>query len=1384
MIEIESQEIQENEKKINYLQKIFSAYFCLPVSIRSKDARFTPAEQVILNWDRILDTLNGTLSSFGSKPSAEAIGIDSVRVLAPNPFVLDKLKSNEQYIISWCEKEIGVKVRICWEVHDSQAHDGAHSHETEIVTKIEDRAGDNTVEDPLSSGIREGKVMIQGRVFLRDFKAEKDSTRFPALLYLGVFDGKQSVKAKAVGETAKKIAECIGEKDSILISGTLGMDPKTSEPVLSIVHFEKIQNNSEKAESSLPESKKHIELHIHSQLSAMDSILPLSEAVRRAKELGQKALGITDHEVVQAFPDFFELCQSNGIKPIFGMEGNVVDLTPILLNIEKVYPGKEEEFLSSSWENETFCVIDFETTGLSPLRDEMIEVGAVRMKEGKIIDSFQSFIKPTISLTAFTTELTGITNEMVSEAPDLAVVMPKLLEYIGTSVIVGHNVNFDYQFLLQGIKKTAAVPKRWITLDTLALSRSLLQMKNYTLDKVVKKVGLVDENGETLTFKHHRAIEDARVTGFLLRELLTMAKKMNRLSFEEIQNLQSEIPLNRLHGENITLFVQNKAGLKNLYRLVSLSHLDYYGKVPLIPKNTLIEYREGLLIGTGSPMSELAKAYRLGKEKEEILEICKFYDFIEIMPPDAFTDVEEGISEEGIKEMYRTFFGYGQETGIPVIMSSNVHYLDPEDHKAWSVLKISDYALRHRGQKITADKYDAVKLHYRTTEELLEIAAEMLGGEQEANEVVVDAPELLAEKIELIRPITRKLHPPIIDGADEEIKNLTLKNLAATYGETPPQIVTDRVKKELDAIIGNGYAVLYLIAQKIVARSLKDGYMVGSRGSVGSSLVATLLEITEVNPMPPHYICDTCYFCEFTTDESVTSGYDLPDKMCPNCKKKMKKNGQTIPFETFMGFKGNKVPDIDLNFSGEYQIQAHRCIEELFGSEHVFRAGTISTVAEKTAYGYVLRYEETTGIKLPDIEKERIAKSIAGVKRTTGQHPGGLMIVPKNYDVFDFTPVQRPANDTRSEVKTTHFDYNSIHEDLVKIDALGHDDPTFMRFLQDCTNVNPLKIPMDDRKVIELFSGLRPLKIRKGQIPDVDTGTLGIPEFGTGFVRGMLKETKPKSFADLVRISGLSHGTDVWLNNARDLIVTGKTLLSEVIACRDDIMIDLIQRSLEPIQAFSIMERVRKGKGLTTEEEVLMKGNGVPGWFLDSCKKIKYLFPKAHAVAYVSMGFRVAFFKLYFPLAFYSAFFSIKGWDFDMFSAQKSAEELRNSLINPDTAKNGEQKSKNKAENEKFMNEVALEMLLRGYTFLPVDILKSHPYVFRIENGALRIPLNKVPGLGEKVAVTIEKAREEKPFTSIEDLKKRTSVSNTVLELLKQCNALGNLSETSQYTLF
>jgi len=871
-------------------------------------------------------------------------------------------------------------------------------------------------------------------------------------------------------------------------------------------------------------------------------------------------------------------------------------------------------------------------------------------------------------------------------------------------------------------------------------------------------------------FRHHRALDDARVTAQVFLRFVEMMKKIGITKLSEIENLKDTIDYTALKPFHCTILVQNKKGLKNLYKLVSDSYIKYFYGVPRILKSALIENREGLLVGSACISGELGRAALEGASDSELEEIAKFYDYIEVMPLDVIAEDEEDLDRERLKEVYRRLYRIAKKLNKFVVMTGDVHFLDPEDARGRAAL------LAPQGNRNFENQ---PALYLRTTEEMLEKAMEIFEDEEIAREVVIENPNRIADMIEEVQPLEKKLHPPIIENADEIVRSLTMKRAYEIYGDPLPEIVQKRVERELNAIINHGYAVLYLIAQELVQKSMSDGYVVGSRGSVGSSLVANLLGITEVNPLPPHYRCPECKYFKVVEDDRYGAGYDLPDKKCPVCGAPLRKDGHDIPFETFMGFEGDKVPDIDLNFSGEYQERAHRFVEELFGKDHVYRAGTINTIAEKSAVGYVRSYEEKTGKKLRKAEMERLVSMITGVKRTTGQHPGGLMIIPKDKEVYDFTPIQYPANDRNAGVFTTHFAYETIHDDLVKIDALGHDDPTFIKMLKDLTGIDPMTIPMDDPDTLAIFSSVKPLGVDPVEL-ESDVGTYGIPEFGTEFVRGMLVETRPKSFAELVRISGLSHGTDVWLNNARDWINLGYAKLSDVISCRDDIMNFLIHKGMEPSLAFKIMENVRKGKGITEEMESEMRKLKVPEWFIESCKRIKYLFPKAHAVAYVSMAFRIAYFKVHYPLQFYAAYFTIKGDQFDPVLVLRGKEAIKRRLreLKAMPAKDAQKK------NEVSVLEVALEMILRGFSFLPPDIFKSDAKKFLIEGNSLRIPFNKLPGLGDSVAESIVRAREEKPFTSVEDLMKRTKVNKNHIELMRSLGVLGSLPETEQFTLF
>ncbi|KAF2959925.1 DNA polymerase III subunit alpha [Thermotoga sp. 38H-to] len=1186
------------------------------------------------------------------------------------------------------------------------------------------------------------KTSVKGKVF----KIEKVEGK-KAVLLIYLTDGEDSLICKVFNDV-ERVEGKVSVGDVIVATGDLLLE--NGEPALYVKGITKLPE-AKRADNS---PVKRVELHAHTKFSDQDAITDVNEYVKRAKEWGFPAVALTDHGNVQAIPYFYDAAKEAGIKPIFGIEAYLVsDVEPVIRNLSD----------DSSFENATFVVLDFETTGLDPQVDEIIEIGAVKIQGGQIVDEYHTLIKPSREISRRSSEITGITQEMLENKRSIEEVLPEFLGFLENSIIVAHNANFDYRFLRLWIKKVMGIDWERPYIDTLALAKSLLKLRSYSLDSVVEKLGLGP-------FRHHRALDDARVTAQVFLRFVEMMKKIGITKLSEMEKLKDTIDYTALKPFHCTILVQNKKGLKNLYKLVSDSYIKYFYGVPRILKSDLIENREGLLVGSACISGELGRAALEGASDSELEEIAKFYDYIEVMPLDVVAEDEEDLDRERLKEVYRRLYRIAKKLNKFVVMTGDVHFLDPEDAKGRAAL------LAPQGNRNFENQ---PALYLRTTEEMLEKAMEIFEDEEIAREVVIENPNRIADTIEEVQPLEKKLHPPIIENADEIVRNLTMKRAYEIYGDPLPEIVQKRVERELSAIIDHGYAVLYLIAQELVQKSLSDGYVVGSRGSVGSSLVANLLGITEVNPLPPHYRCPECKYFEVVEDDRYGAGYDLPDKNCPVCGVPLKKDGHDIPFETFMGFEGDKVPDIDLNFSGEYQERAHRFVEELFGKDHVYRAGTINTIAERSAVGYVRSYEEKTGKKLRKAEMERLASMITGVKRTTGQHPGGLMIIPKDKEVYDFTPIQYPANDRNAGVFTTHFAYETIHDDLVKIDALGHDDPTFIKMLKDLTGIDPMTIPMDDPDTLAIFSSVKPLGVDPVEL-ESDVGTYGIPEFGTEFVRGMLVETRPKSFAELVRISGLSHGTDVWLNNARDWINLGYAKLSEVISCRDDIMNFLIHKGMEPSLAFKIMENVRKGKGITEEMESEMRRLKVPDWFIESCKRIKYLFPKAHAVAYVSMAFRIAYFKVHYPLQFYAAYFTIKGDQFDPVLVLKGKDAIKRRLreLKAMPGKDAQKK------NEESVLEVALEMILRGFSFLPPDIFKSDAKKFLIEGNSLRIPFNKLPGLGDSVAESIVRAREEKPFTSVEDLMKRTKVNKNHIELMKSLGVLRDLPETEQFTLF
>ncbi len=1322
-------------------------------------------EFIVNNWQKII--IGHELDDYLSLLLPELKG-DVLIFKSHSKLVINKMRNSKNILQDLIVRHCGIKAEFLLEMDntlkpdfdDTFGHDymSFDTYETTENQKIDKKKNSNNINkkgdvilgrdfkkipiDLDNVPTVEGSILVvKGQVFFKDYNEKSNiSTIF-------ITDKKDSIVVKHFFDKGEILHKNIKVGDHIIAEGSLFYDNFMNDFAIKPFNLKKIKPElSVKDESE----EKRVELHCHSNLSQMDGIMEVKDIIKRVKEWGQKAVAITDHGAIQNIPQFYDIATKEGIKPIFGLEGDVVDEYIDIINIF----GNGEQSIKDT----EYVVFDFETTGTQPDINEIIEIGAAKVKDGEIIDKFHSLIKPKENIPEITTEITGITQEMLNDKPPIEEVLPKFLDFIEGAVLVAHNAIFDFRFLRSWVSKLYNRVFEQTYIDTLSMAKSLLTIKRFSLDKVVKALGLSD-------FNHHRADEDAHVTALVFIKLLDMASNRGIKRLSDLDKLKKFIDYKRIFAKHMTILIKNKVGLKNSYKLVSNAHIKYFYVHPRILKSELEKMREGLLIGSGCENGELSDAFIRGATKDELKEIAKFFDYLEIMPIDT-VETRDDLSKERIIEMYRTIYEIGKELDKPVVMVSNAHYLDKEDMKFRHALKVADKKKVYYSNR-----------HMRTTDEMLKNAMEIFEDEAVAKQIVIDNPNLIAEKIEDIVPLKKKLNPPNIENADTEVREKTYKKAHEIYGEKLPEIIEKRIERELDSIIKHGYAVLYLMAERIVKKSNEDGYLVGSRGSVGSSLVAYLMGITEVNPMPPHYICPKCKKSIFFTEGEYGSGYDLPDKICDDCNEKMIKNGQDILFETFMGFEGDKVPDIDLNFSGEYQSRAHKYVEKMFGEDHVFKAGTISTVAEKTALEYARKYAETTDF-VRQCEQQRIANAITGVKRTTGQHPGGLMIVPKEFEVFDFTPIQYPANDTKSDIQTTHFDYHVIHDDLVKLDALGHDDPTFIKMLEDLTGIDALKIPMDDKETMSIFSSTKALKIDLKSELDTTVGALGIPEFGTNFVRRMLEDTKPSTFAELVRISGLSHGTNVWTGNAKNIIDRGDATLNEVISCRDDIMNYLIHKGADPKKSFFIMEKVRKGKSLSEEDEKLMKDLNVPKWFLDSCKIITYLFPKAHAAAYVSMAFRIAWFKVHKPLAFYATYFSVKGDEFNLPVILKGKNSIKRRLMEI----KGERDIKLKR--ERTVLEIAYEMILRGYKFYNVDLYKSHSKNFLIQNNGLLIPFITVPNLGEKAAESIIEDRKNGKFQSIEELVARTNVNKSNTEVLKELGILNGLPDKNQMSLF
>ena len=1102
--------------------------------------------------------------------------------------------------------------------------------------------------------------------------------------------------------------------------------------------------------------EKRVELHMHTQMSQMDGMTSATALIKRAIKWGHKAVAITDHGVVQAFPEAKKAIKDSDLKVLYGVEAYLSpDRFTSIIN-----PG--DQLLKDV----TYSVLDIETTGLSKNTDKITEFGIIKVKNGERLGEFECFVNPEKEIPQRVVEVTNITNDMVKDAETIDKVLPKVLDFVKDTVLVAHNATFDIGFIKHNADQLG-LEFNPTYIDSLPLAKELFpHFKKF-------KLGIIADNLGIEVDVAHRALADVDTLVKVMEVMLKMLDEKGITKLSEVDDkLAGDINFTTLPTYHAIVLAKDKVGLKNLYKLISISNLDYFYKKPRMLRSILQKHREGLILGSACEQGELFRAIVEGKSDEELEEIASFYDYLEIQPLGNNMFMVRDGTVKGINDLIafnKKVVEIGDKLNKPVVATCDVHFMDPEDEIYRRILQA--------GQGYD-DADQQAPLYFRTTEEMLK-EFEYLGKEK-AYEIVVTNTNKIADMCEKFSPIADYKAAPYIDGCENTIRELTMKRAHELYGDPLPEIVQNRIDKELDSIIKNGFSVMYIIAQKLVAKSNEDGYLVGSRGSVGSSFVANMTGITEVNSLQPHYRCPNCKYSDFT-DYGVKNGFDLPDKDCPKCGHKLDKDGMDIPFETFLGFDGDKEPDIDLNFSGEYQAKAHRYTEVIFGKGTTFKAGTIGTIADKTAYGYVKKYYEERHIPINNAEVIRLAQGCTGVKRTTGQHPGGIIVVPVGNEIFEFCPVQHPADDPNTDIKTTHFDYHSIDQNLLKLDILGHDDPTMIRMLQDITKVDPKKIPLDDKETMSIFSSTKALGVTEEQIHS-PVGTFGIPEFGTKFVRGMLVDTMPTKFEELLRISGLSHGTDVWLNNAQSLIEAGTIKLEDAICTRDDIMLYLIKKGMPPKPSFKIMECVRKGKGLTEEQETLMRENDVPDWYIDSCKKIKYMFPKAHAAAYVTMAFRIAWFKVHIPMAYYTAYFSIRADAFDSEYMIHGKEKVINKMREIDAEGNA---ATAKDKDMYSTLEIVLEMYERGIKFLPIDLYESDATKFIMEEDGIRPPLNSIAGLGNVAALNIQNAHQkEGKFMSVEELKIRAGVGKSAVELLEKAGCLKGMTLSNQMSLF
>ena len=1236
---------------------------------------------------------------------------------------------------------------------------------------------DQTIE--LESVISEmGEIAIKGQIIgvdTREIRDEKTILTFKVTDFTDTIVVKMFIK----NEMLPDALEGLKKGEFVKIKGVTTIDKFDRELTIASVSGIKKISDFRKHRKDLSK-RKRVELHCHTKMSDMDAVASVTSLINRAKEWGHQAIAITDHGVVQSFPEANNVMRKLGnddhFKVIYGVEGYVVD------DLKEIAVGAGKQTL-----DDTYVVFDIETTGFSPISDKIIEIGALKITDGEIVASYSSFVNPKRPIPYRITGLTGITDDMVIDSPTIETVLLEFLSFVGENTLVAHNADFDIRFIEQNCRYLD-IEKKFTSVDTLALARMLLPtLTKYNLNLVAKALGTPLEN-------HHRAIDDARATAFIYMKFVQMLKDRRITTLKEINQFGHMNPdgIRKLPTHHIIILAKNDVGRLNLYKLISMSHVHYFNRRPRIPKSELNRHREGLIIGSACENGEIYQGILRNRPKEEIVKLAEFYDYYEIQPlannafmigSERYPDIK---SEENLMAINREIVELGQRFDKPVVATGDVHFLEPEDQLYRRII------MAGKGYK----DIEQPPLYFKTTEEMLEDFAYL--GESKAKEVVIENTNIIADMIEKISPLSADKCVPTIENSDQELREICYRKAKETYGDKLPEAVESRLERELNSIISNGYAVMYIIAQKLVWKSLEDGYLVGSRGSVGSSFAATMAGITEVNPLAPHYYCKNCFFTDFDStlvrEYAGGCGFDMPDRDCPFCGRKLIKDGFDIPFETFLGFEGDKEPDIDLNFSGDYQAKAHQYVEVLFSDGYTFRAGTIGTMAEKTAFGFVKSYFEERQIGKRNSEIDRIVSNCVGIRRSTGQHPGGIIVLPKGRDINEFTPIQRPANDMNSTIITTHFDYHSIDHNLLKLDILGHDDPTMIKTLEEYINspdidnefnkdnpFNATDIPLDDKDVLSLFYGTKALGIKPEDIGDCKLGCLGIPEFGTDFVIKMVQDAKPKSLSDLIRISGLSHGADVWLNNAQDLIKTGEATISTCICTRDDIMVYLINQGMDSALAFNIMEDVRKGKKLKPEWEDSMRDKNIPEWYIQSCNKITYMFPKAHAAAYVMMAYRIAYCKIKYPLAYYGAFFGIRAKAFDYELMCLGKEKLNHHLTE---YKGRVDKLTKKEEMTLDTMKIVQEMYARGFEFTPIDIYKARASRFLIIDGKLMPSLSTIDGLGEVAAEAIEVAAKQGSFLSMDDFKQRTGVNKTVIELMESLDLFGRLPKSNQLSLF